>query len=357
MMLNLDAPLQAQSMLVTAPLLKTPGRPLHIISLPFSPIIGLNMSAHAEKRVAERITRSKGRVLLVMDEQQPDLVRMLRSKGIEVVGVSTGTAAIVSLQRSRPHLVVANPFATGLSVNELAKMLEQSDTGIPLVLAGTIPSTRENRMKALSEGAFDYFELPGESDLLVKRCEQLIALRQKIDRLRADADLDSLTGLANRRRFRVSLVREVERWRRYGVPCALLLLDIDHLKQINDHFGHPAGDQVIRQVAHTLSEVSRDNDTAARLGGEEFALLLASIDVEKAGAAAERLREVISRRSVEGVGNVTVSIGVSGCPASGTAERMLYAASDEALYVAKNGGRNRIAIAPPLQEKLPGVES
>ena len=79
MMLNLDAPLQAQSMLVTAPLLKTPSRPLHIISLPFSPIIGLNMSAHVEKRVAERITRSRGRVLLVMDAQQPDLVRMLRS--------------------------------------------------------------------------------------------------------------------------------------------------------------------------------------------------------------------------------------------------------------------------------------
>ena len=193
--------------------------------------------------------------------------------------------------------------------------------------------------------------------MLVKRCEQLIALRQKIERLRADADLDSLTGLANRRRFRVSLVREVERWRRYGVRCALLQLDIDHLKHINDHFGHPAGDHVIRQVAQTLSEVSRDNDTAARLGGEEFALLLASIDVEKAGAAAERLREVICRRPVEGVGHITVSIGVAGCPTSGTSERTLYAASDEALYVAKNGGRNRIAIAPPLQEKLPGVES
>jgi diguanylate cyclase (GGDEF)-like protein len=110
-------------------------------------------------------------------------------------------------------------------------------------------------------------------------------------------------------------------------------------------------------VAQTLSDVSRDNDTAARLGGEEFALLLACIDVEKAGAAAERLREVISRRPVEGVGHVTVSIGVAGCPASGTDERTLYAASDEALYVAKNGGRNRIAIAPLLQEKLPGVES
>src|SRR6185503_388920 len=126
--------------------------------------------------------------------------------------VSTGTAAIVSLQRSRPHLVVANPTATGLSVSELAKMLEQSDNGVPLVLAGALPATHANRLAALTEGAFDYFELPGELDLLVKRSEQLIAIRQKIEKLRADADLDALTGLANRRRFRVALVREVERW-------------------------------------------------------------------------------------------------------------------------------------------------
>jgi diguanylate cyclase (GGDEF)-like protein len=133
------------------------------------------------------------------------------------------------------------------------------------------------------------------------------------------------------------------------------MLDIDHLKKINDKFGHPAGDSVIRHVANILSEVSRDNDAAARLGGEEFGLLLAGIEVDKAAAAAERLRQVICRRSVEGVGVVTVSIGVAGCPASATVERMLYEASDQALYVAKNGGRNRVAVAPALQEKLPGV--
>ena len=341
---------------MTAPLFNTLGSPPHINPSSLSNILGSSMSAHAEKRTAKRSARSRGRVLLVMDEEQPRLVKMLQEKGIEVVGVSTGTGAIVSLQRSRPHLVVANPLTTGLSVSELAKMLEQSDNGVPLVLAGAMAATREQRLSALSEGAFDYFELPAELDLLVKRSEQLIALRLKIDNLRADADIDFLTGLANRRRFRGALIREVERWRRYNVPCALLLLDIDHLKQINDKFGHPAGDLVIRQVAQTLSEVSRDNDTAARLGGEEFALLLAGIDVEKAAAAAERLREVLSRRAVAGVGTVTVSIGVAGCPANGTADRALYAASDEALYVAKNGGRNRVAIAPPLQEKLPGVE-
>ena len=355
-MLNLDADPVAKGILSSAPLLKTLDRPPLTKLSTLLPLVGLNMAAQAEKRIADKGARARGRVLLICDEEQPSLLAMLAAKGIDVVGVATGAAAIVSLQRSRPHLVVANPKATGLSVTELSKMLEQYDNGIPLVLAGTMPADHQNRLAALCEGAFDYFELPSEMDLLVRRSEQLISLRQKIDKLRADADLDSLTGLANRRRFRVALVREVERWRRYNTPCAMLMLDIDHLKKINDKFGHPAGDMVIRQVAQTLAEVSRDNDTAARLGGEEFALLLAGIDLEKAGAAAERLREVLSRRTVESLGSVTVSIGVAGCPASGTSERSLYAAADEALYVAKNAGRNRVAIAPPLQEKLPGVE-
>jgi diguanylate cyclase (GGDEF)-like protein len=112
---------------------------------------------------------------------------------------------------------------------------------------------------------------------------------------------------------------------------------------------------VIRQIAQTLKEVSRDNDTAARLGGEEFALLLAGVDVEKAAAAAERLRAVLGSRGIDEVGTVTVSIGVASCPESATSERMLYTASDRALYVSKNSGRDRVSVAPPLQEKLPGV--
>jgi diguanylate cyclase (GGDEF)-like protein len=354
-MFNLDAAPVAQSILGPAPWLKTPNAPPHKNSssdvTPLRPV----MATYLEKRVVEKPNRSRGRVLIVTDEAQPGLAELLEAKGIDVVGVSTGTAAIVSLQKSRPHLVIANPKATGLSVHELAKMLEYSDNGIPLVLAGNEPANHDRRMSALNEGAFDYFEVPSELDLLVKHSEQLIALRKKIEELRADADLDYLTGLANRRRFRVALVREVGRWRRYGSPCALLLLDIDHLKQVNDRFGHPAGDLVIRQLAQTLSGVLRDNDTAARLGGEEFALLLAGIDVVKAGSAAERLREVISKMIVEGVGRITVSIGVAGCPESGTVDRALYEAADEALYVAKNGGRNRVAMAPPMQEKLPGV--
>jgi diguanylate cyclase (GGDEF)-like protein len=190
--------------------------------------------------------------------------------------------------------------------------------------------------------------MPAHLDLLLARTAQLVALGQTIGSLRAQADRDYLTGLLNRRRFRTALGQEVERWRRYRVPCALLLVDIDHLKVINDAHGHSAGDIVIRHLASSLTQLSRDNDTAARLGGEEFALLLAGTDDEKAFAAAERLRYVISAEPIEGIGQVTASLGVAACPVHATSERSLYAASDTALYRAKHEGRNRTSVAPMI---------
>lgn len=314
------------------------------------------MRAKAQREKSGRTgSRERGRVLLVDDGPEPFDQASLQAAGLEIVGVSSGAAALISLQQSRPHLVIANTAIEMISTRELARTLGQMQDGVPLILVGKEASTKERRQSALTEGAFDYFQIPGEADLLVLRASQLIAVRQTMERLRAEADLDHLTGLANRRRFRVALAREVERWRRYGVPCALLLLDIDHMKAINDKYGHPAGDLVIRHVADTLVRVSRDNDTAARLGGEEFALLLAGIGDAKAASAAERLRGILAQEVVAGVGKIGVSIGVAACPAHANSERTLYSASDKALYVAKNEGRNRIAVAPLLQEKLPGV--
>ena len=300
-------------------------------------------------------SRERGRILIISDETELTWRSGLEATGNEIVDVAVGAAALVSLRRSRPHLVLASSNAKGLSNSELVRMLNQIDEGVPLVMFGRERLTIERREAVLSSGAFDYFQIPGELKSLTLRVNQIVKLRQTMERLRSEADLDHLTGLANRRRFRVALSREVERWRRYGVPCALLLLDIDHMKAINDRFGHPAGDSVIRQIANVLTKVLRDNDTAARLGGEEFALLLASIDGEKAASAAERLRGILAEQSIPDVGNFTVSIGVAGCPAHSGSERALYAASDQALYVAKNEGRNRVAVAPLVQENLPGV--
>ncbi|HEX7174392.1 MAG TPA: diguanylate cyclase [Pyrinomonadaceae bacterium] len=306
------------------------------------------MSATArsgEKRLAQ--PRDQGRVLLITDDAATNAcVATLEGAGLAVFGVEGGgAAALVALQRTRPHVVVADVSLKGISAGELARSLARVEDATPVVFIGAAPADAARRVQAIADGAFDYFQVPAESALLVARLGQLVRIRQTIDRLRAEADLDALTGLANRRRFRKSLDREVERWRRYAVPCALLLLDVDHMKKINDTHGHPAGDLVICAVAAALSQHSRDNDTSARLGGEEFGLLLAGADERNAAAAAERVRRAIAEMPVEGVGQFTVSIGVANCPGHARSERELFAASDGALYRAKQLGRDRVEVA------------
>ena len=311
------------------------------------------MSSTAKAKMDEAAkARDRGRVLFVTDETLPPTFRAaLESSGISVVGVAGGAAALVALRRTRPHVVVADERAKGIGAEGLARMLPQVEEGVPLILVGAAESTVERRAEAMFKGAFDYFQLPSDLRLLVARTAQLISIKQKMDALRGEADRDYLTGLANRRRFRLALNNEVERFRRYDVPCALLLIDIDHLKVINDTHGHSAGDVVIRRIGSEMTAASRDNDTAARLGGEEFALLLAGATGDKAFAAAERLREKVSSAPIEDIGVVTISIGVAACPLHAVTERNLYEESDAALYRAKREGRNRTLVAQVLGDR------
>lgn len=307
------------------------------------------MSATAlarENRKAQ--ARDLGRVLIVCDDVEVGGWRAaLEAAGFAVVGVAGGAAALVALQRSRPHVVIAHENLKGIGAHELARTLSNAEDSIPVVFFGAEASDAARRERAVAAGAHDYFRLPEETTLLVARTHQLVRLKLMFERLHAEADRDFLTGLANRRRFRKALGQEVERWCRYQIPCALLLVDIDFLKKINDAHGHPAGDTVIRAVADALSVFSRDNDTAARLGGEEFALLLAGADSAQALAAAERLRAAVAAEAVETIGHVTVSVGVASCPHHAGSERELFSSADAALYRAKNEGRNRTVVAPP----------
>jgi two-component system, cell cycle response regulator len=290
--------------------------------------------------------REQGRVLLVTDD--PEAARAaeaLEARGLFVARCEGGTKALIALQRARPHVVVADSRLRGIAGHEFVRVVSEEREAVPVVLFGADPATLERRAAAFEAGASDYFQLPRETALLAARAAQLAAHALAVERLRAEADRDYLTGLANRRRFRKALGQEVERWRRYRLPCALLLLDVDHMKRINDAHGHPAGDRVIRFVASALTELSRDNDTAARLGGEEFALLLAGAGGEHSFAAAERLREAVCARPLEEVGTVTVSVGVADCPSHARSERELFAAADAALYRAKAEGRNRTSVA------------
>lgn len=307
-----------------------------------------SMSAITSKATQTQQVRAsdQGRVLLVTNQTgdtaySEELVRA----GFTVVSVDSAAAALLALQRTRPHVIITDMNLSGITATELARMLTQAQDGMLLIFVGDEDATAARRGAAQSAGAFGYFQVPDEIEMMLARTAQLIAIKQTMDRLHAEVDRDYLTGLANRRRFRTAIGQEVERWRRYSVPCALLLVDIDHLKLINDAHGHSAGDMVIRHTARALTELSRDNDTAARLGGEEFALLLAATSDVQALAVAERLRSAVSSTMVETIGTVTVSIGVASCPSHADSERSLYAASDAALYCAKREGRNLTAVA------------
>lgn len=156
------------------------------------------------------------------------------------------------------------------------------------------------------------------------------------------ASTDELTQLANRRRFAETFHLELARGRRTGAPLALIMADVDHLKRVNDTFGHPAGDAAIRHAADALKRGRREIDLAARLGGEEFALLLPGTQLVGAVNAAERIRRDLAGSTIAPVGTVTVSIGVAAFPQDGSEEEDLVRIADERLYAAKSGGRNQV---------------
>jgi diguanylate cyclase (GGDEF)-like protein len=166
------------------------------------------------------------------------------------------------------------------------------------------------------------------------------------------ATRDSLTGLANRRLFDESLQREVARSQRLATPLSLLVLDVDHFKQVNDTYGHQTGDAVLREVADALVSNTKNYDVAARYGGDEFVVLLPGCSRDDALRVAERVRHGIAR--AVGEAPVTISAGVASVPENATDPERLMAAADAALYDAKRTGRDRVAgsgrnieIVPP----------
>ncbi len=161
-------------------------------------------------------------------------------------------------------------------------------------------------------------------------------------RLSQMASTDELTQLANRRRFAESLRLEIGRGRRDEKPVSLVLVDIDQLKRVNDSHGHPAGDAAIRHVAVAIRSERRETDMAARLGGEEFALLLPGTPLAGAVRTAERIRAWLGVNEVPGLGTVTISAGVACFPEDAEDEEALVRVADERLYAAKAGGRNRV---------------
>jgi two-component system cell cycle response regulator len=201
-------------------------------------------------------------------------------------------------------------------------------------------------IQAMEAGALDYL-VKGEISprSLERSLRYALKLGDTLDALRQMATRDELTGLLNRREYDRILADEEDRARRFEHPLSLVVIDLDHFKAINDAYGHPVGDAVLRESARRISSAIRTVDRAARIGGEEFALILVQTDRAAALEVARRAIEAIAKDpiSADGAGTlaVTASAGVAELPADAASAGSLFAAADRELYAAKQAGRNR----------------
>jgi diguanylate cyclase (GGDEF)-like protein len=179
------------------------------------------------------------------------------------------------------------------------------------------------------------------------RTTELEAVNRRLEEL---ATTDALTGLWNRRHFEECAARIIEQARRAARPAALVLIDVDRFKSYNDRFGHAVGDRVLQHVAKQLRSGARAMDIVARVGGEEFVVMMPDTDAHSATCAAERMRESLAASAPDGAPpdaeHVTASFGVATFPQGGDRLDRLLMSADDALYAAKRSGRNRMSVAP-----------
>jgi diguanylate cyclase len=186
-------------------------------------------------------------------------------------------------------------------------------------------------------------------------------LQAVIDGLCELSSRDALTGLANRRQFELTLAREIDRVARAGEPALVLMADVDHFKKVNDTYGHPAGDQVLKAVAQALLDCVRPMDTVARFGGEEFAIILPNCAPAFGQTVAERIRRKVEQRTINvamGVDvSVTISLGGAFAPQWVRSSAALWVErADRQLYLAKTSGRNRACLEQPAIAQVSAEE-
>jgi len=300
--------------------------------------------------------------VLVVDDD-PDKSSLLElalgMEGYDVRTATNGLEALALVESYQPDLIITDVMMPEMNGYELARRIrENSQTRfIPVILQSAAQVQPEDFRLGAEVGALGFITDPTDLDLLLARTRTLLDFKAYLDTCEEAAFTDHLTGLANRRRFERQLAREIARTARYGHPFCLLMLDIDDFKRVNDTFGHAAGDEAIRRLAKALQEGIRGVDLAARMGGEEFAVLLTETAAARGLEVAERLRQAIKATEIPGVGSITVSIGVAESPSGAQTTRELLGCADAALYEAKREGRDRVMSAGSVNANSAGAEN
>lgn len=288
----------------------------------------------------------KANILIVDDN--PDKLSLLEAAlclaGYRVTTATDGDEALSSIESYQPDLVITDVMMPRMNGYELAQRIRANPITrfIPVIMQTAASRRAEDLRRASEVGALGYITDPTDLDLLLARTRTLLEFKAYLDVCEEAAFTDHMTGLANRRRFERQLEREVGRTMRYGHPFSLLMIDIDNFKNLNDSFGHDVGDDAIRRIGKVLREGTRGIDLAARIGGEEFAVLLVETSQEGAIEVAERLRLAIRALEIPSAGQITASFGVAECPIDAQTANDILKAADVALYEAKRAGRDRV---------------
>jgi diguanylate cyclase (GGDEF)-like protein len=292
--------------------------------------------------------------ILVVDDS-PDKLSLLEAAlclaGYRVTTATDGDEALAAIESYQPDLVITDVMMPRMNGYELAQRIRANPLTkfIPVIMQTAASRSAEDSRRASEAGALGYITDPTDLDLLLARTRTLLEFKAYLDVCEEAAFTDHLTGLANRRRFERQLEREVSRTERFGHPFSLLMIDIDNFKKLNDSFGHDAGDDAIRRISRVLREGTRGIDLAARIGGEEFAVLLVETNQQAGIEVAERLRVGIRGLNIPSGEQVTASFGVAECPTDAQTAAGILKAADVALYEAKREGRDRVVGTPALR--------
>lgn len=287
------------------------------------------------------------KVLIIDDDGDSlDLAgKLLERDGHEVLTSPDGSAGIRKAASENPDLILLDVEMQGKNGYRICRQLK-ADTGlrnIPVIFLSSSNDPLE-KVKGLDLGAVDYVTKPFDRFELPARVRAALRTKRLQDLLLEHSEIDSLTEIYNRRVLMDRLDQEWGRTRRYSTVMSFIMADIDDFKSVNDIHGHPKGDEVLERVAGVLKNSSRNGDIVGRYGGDEFAVLMINADLKSAALAGERYRRSIEElgfSSRKGAFRVTVSFGVADSRGKKTA-RQLVAAADEALYQAKDSGRNRV---------------
>jgi len=283
----------------------------------------------------------------------------------QVVAACDGAQAWDLLQQvDAPRLAILDWMMPGLSGPEVcANLRRQAREPYTYLLLLTARTQKQDLVEGMEAGADDYITKPFDAQELKVRLRagrrildlqaELVAAREA---LREQATHDPLTCLWNRSSIMDILTREMAKAEREGASVGVIMADLDHFKQINDTFGHQAGDAVLREAAKRMQASMRSYDAVGRYGGEEFLIVLPGSTHSSASHLAERLRTAISRQPIRLEQRslaFTISLGISrSTPGEGMSPERVIRAADEALYRAKDLGRNRVEWAEPVEELI-----